>query len=357
MDSCGCVRGGTTENLGKPALKEKPLVSVCIANYNGAGFIAGCIDSVLAQRGEFSVEILVHDDASLDGSAEIVSRDYPAVRLIRSEHNVGFCISNNRMVAEAQGRYVLLLNNDAELLPDALMMLIEEAQAIDHPAILSLPQYDYASGNLIDRGCLLDPFFNPVPNLDPGRQDVAMVIGACLWLPRAIWQEIGGFPGWFGSIAEDMHLCCRARLAGHPVRALGVSGYRHRVGQSFGGGALRGGRLESTLRRRQLSERNKTFVMAMTVPAPWVQIILPIHLVLLIVEGCLFSLVKRDTKYLREIYFPVLVELLHKRSLLIKERQRIMSLRNASIFNYLSVFCVFPYKLKMLVRHGFPRVN
>lgn len=338
-------------------MKERPLISVCIANYNGAGMISGCLDSVLGQQGEFSVEILVHDDASTDASADIVERDYPKVRLIRSASNVGFCISNNRMLAEAKGDYVLLLNNDAELLPDALHELVKAACELGQPAILSLPQYDYSNGHLIDRGCLLDPFFNPVPNLDPRRQDVAMVIGACLWLPKEMWTEMGGFPEWFGSIAEDMYLCCRARLVGYPVCVLRFSGYRHRVGQSFGGGASRDGRLASTVRRRKLSERNKTFVMAMTVPAPCVHIIFPIHLVLLIIEGCLFSLIKRDTKYFREIYFPVLAELFNKRSLLLKERQRMMSLSNVSVLNYLSVFSVLPYKLKMLVRHGFPRIS
>ena len=63
------------------------------------------------------------------------------------------------------------------------------------PAILTLPQFDATSGELIDRGCLLDPFFNPVPNLDPKRSDVAMVIGACLWIPKDLWDEMEGFPG------------------------------------------------------------------------------------------------------------------------------------------------------------------
>jgi hypothetical protein len=51
------------------------------------------------------------------------------------------------------------------------------ADALGKPAILSLPQYDFETGKLVDRGCLLDPFFNPVPNLDPAREDVAMAIG------------------------------------------------------------------------------------------------------------------------------------------------------------------------------------
>ena len=178
-------------------MSDHPLVSVCIANYNGSGMIAGCIESVIGQKCDFSVEILVHDDASTDDSPELVVRDYPDVRLIRSKSNVGFCVANNRMVAQAKGDYVLLLNNDAELQPDALHVLLNEANAVGKPAILSVPQYDYSTGELIDRGCMLDPFFNPVPNRNPKRREVAMVIGACLWIPRTLWEKLGGFPDWF----------------------------------------------------------------------------------------------------------------------------------------------------------------
>ena len=56
------------------AVSALPLVSVCIANYNGSGMISGCIESVLGQDFDFPVEILVHDDASTDDSAEIVAQ-------------------------------------------------------------------------------------------------------------------------------------------------------------------------------------------------------------------------------------------------------------------------------------------
>ena len=146
---------------------QPPLVSVCIANYNGMAVIDDCIRSVIVQSGEVNVEILVHDDASSDGSSAHIREHYPQVKLIESPKNVGFCIANNRMAAAAQGQYILLLNNDAVLYPDALETLFLEARQLDTLAILSLPQYDAGSGELIDRGCLLDPFFNPVPNLDP----------------------------------------------------------------------------------------------------------------------------------------------------------------------------------------------
>lgn len=319
--------------------------------------IAGCLDSVLAQRGAFTLEIIVHDDASSDTSVAIVSRDYAAVHLIRSVDNVGFCVANNRMVAAARGDYVLLLNNDAELLPDALACLLDEAQAQAGPALLSLPQYDYASGALIDRGCLLDPFYNPVPNLDPGRREVAMAIGACLWLPRSLWHELGGFPEWFGSIGEDLYLCCRARLAGYPVRVPDAAGYRHRVGVSFGGGKTRDGRLASTFRRRALSERNKTFVLLTTCPAPLLLPLAGLHLLLLLLEGGLLALLRRSPAYLSVVYLPVFAAIWQQRAPLRQLRHEVMERREGGAAAFFAPFIALPYKLRMLLRHGLPDLH
>ena len=333
-----------------------PVVSVCIANYNGMAVIDDCLRSVLAQEGNIPVEILVHDDDSSDGSAAYIRNHYSIVKLIMSDNNVGFCVANNRMVAKAKGKYLLLLNNDAALYPDALQTLLSEARLINRPAILSLSQVDAESGELLDIGSVLDPFLNPVPNRDRKRGDVGMVMGACLWIDATLWDELGGLPEWFGSVGEDLYLCCRARLAGYPVRALGTSGYRHRVGTSFGGGKARSGKLSTTVRRRALSERNKTFVMVMTYPAPFMQLVLPVHLVLLLIEGTLLSILKGKLSCLREIYLPVLVELFRQRKLLTTGRRTIMQSRRLSNTDYFAPFDLLPYKLRMLIRHGLPRL-
>jgi GT2 family glycosyltransferase len=347
--------GGLTPSNG---IGDGPLVSVCIANYNGMALIDDCLRSVLAQAGNIAVEILLHDDASSDGSAAYIRDRYPVARLIVSENNVGFCIANNRMAAAAKGKYLLLLNNDAALYPDALQTLLAEADRLDRPAILSLPQYDAASGELIDRGCLLDPFFNPVPNLDPTRSDVAMVIGACLWIPKALWDELGGFPEWFGSIAEDMYLCCRARLAGYAVRALTESGYRHRVGWSFGGGkATPGKRLVSTRRRRALSERNKTFVMMVCFPAPWLAPALLVHLLTLALEAVVLSLLKRDAGLGRDIYLACFRAIWVQRDQLAQLRKAVQAGATIGLPAFLGGARLLPYKLEMLLRHGLPDVR
>lgn len=334
-----------------------PIVSVCIANYNGMAVIDDCLRSVLGQQGDIPVEILLHDDASTDGSVAHIRENYPNVVLIESDANVGFCIANNRMVARARGQFVLLLNNDAALYPDALQALLLEANRSVQPAILTLPQYDATTGVLVDRGCLLDPFYNPVPNLNPNRSDVAMVIGACLWIPKSLWDELEGFPEWFGSIAEDMYLCCRARLAGYAVRALAGSGYRHWQGKSFGGNRVVGNRLVTTLRRRSLSERNKSYVMLSTFPTVLFAPAFFIHFLFLMIEGVLITSFKHNISIWRVIYAPLLSSLWRQRVALKQIRKAIQNRRQLNLVQWLSAFQWVPYKLKMLAKHGWPELR
>lgn len=334
-----------------------PAVSVCIANYNGINIIDACIDSVLTQDFPQPVEIIIHDDASTDGSVPHIRARYPELQLIESPDNVGFCIANNRMAALARGAYLLLLNNDAQLLPDALQTLFSAAQTMNKPAILGLPQYGMESGKLIDRGSLLDPFFNAVPNLDSSRHGVAMIAGACLWMPRRLWNDFGGFPEWFGSIGEDLYLCCRARLAGCLVRTLPASGYRHRVGTSFGGGKIRDGRLVTTYRRRALSERNRTMVMAMSCPGLSLPLLLPLHLLLLLLEGTLLAVLLGNIRNVSGIYFPVFQSLWKNRKRLLAERKKFMGQRKVSSLEFFSTFQITPYKLRMLLKYGLPRLR
>jgi len=334
-----------------------PICSVCIANYNGESLLIDCLDSVLNQQCSFPFEIIVHDDASTDKSLELLESRYPQAHIIKSRENVGFCISNNRMVAQASGQFILLLNNDAALAPDALEVLYEESKKQATPGILTLPQYDWESGALVDRGCLLDPFYNPVPNLDANRREVAMVIGACLWIPRNLWNKLGGFPEWFESIAEDMQICCRARLAGFPVEVTLTSSYRHRQGNSFGGNRLSDGRLRTTYQRRRLSERNKTFVLALCTPRPSIWILLPFHILALATEGVFLAIAKREYSIFTKIYKSALTAFFYKIPSIRHERRLIQASIQLSTKQYFSVFTRYPQKLKLLSKYGIPQVQ
>ncbi|WP_250628468.1 glycosyltransferase family 2 protein [Pinirhizobacter soli] len=332
-----------------------PLFSVCIANFNGEDILADCLKSVLAQTIDARVEIIVHDDHSTDASLEVLAR-FPGVKVIASDTNVGFCVSNNRMAHAASGKFLLLLNNDAALYPDALATLWAQAQA--HPGnVLTLPQYDWTSGELVDRGCLLDTFYNPVPNVYASRTDVAMTIGACLCIEASLWNELGGFPTWIESIAEDMYICCAARRMGRKVLASPSSGYRHRQGHSFGGNKATDGRLSTSFRRRKLSERNKTMLMAIFSPGWVVLPLLFVHMLLLLLEGMALTLTKRDGRVMKDIYLHAITSSWRMRKLAMDERRAARARGTSPLRGYYSAFTWVPRKWILFRSYGIPEVR
>jgi GT2 family glycosyltransferase len=334
----------------------EPLISVCIANYNGGPFIRSCIESVRRQTGAQSLEIIVHDDASTDNSLEVLQQ-ISDIRLLVADRNVGFCIANNRMAAVARGRFLLLLNNDAELFPDSLATLLAESARAGDRAIIGLPQYDHHSRRLVDRGVLLDLFANPIPLTGKSCPEPAMVIGACMWIPKPCWEDLGGFPEWFEMNAEDMYLCCLARWRGYPVRVAQASGYLHRMGATFGAGESRGGPVASTIRRRFLSERNKSFVLCLLYPAPLLVLILPMHLLLLLIEGAAVALCNRRPSLVWDIYLRSQLQVVGA-SVTLWQRRRAL-LRNAAIDSrtFLRPVRCAPRKLQLLLRFGMPSIH
>ncbi len=341
----------------KHTLSGPPLCSVCIANYNGIGVIAQCINSIIEQDCEFPVEIIVHDDASTDSSVEFICKHYPDAHLIVSNKNVGFCISNNRMVEKARGKYILILNNDAELFPDALREFSNYAEQQKKSGILGLRQFNAETDELIDFGVILDPFMNSIPNKNLSRNRVAMMIGACMWMPKSLWKSVGGFPKWFHTMHEDMYICCMARLYGYPVQMINSSGYKHWVGKSLGGGKVVQYRLSTNTYRRALSERNRIYVMVMCYPNPAFAIILPMHLMLLLFEGIVLAVIKRDIGVLISIYLSSIGSFWKKRKKLFSIRQKIQRKRAINCKMFLSAFNLVPHKLRMLMKHGIPEIT
>lgn len=338
------------------SIASEPLVSVCIANYNGLEVLHDCINSILNQDCDFRVEIIIHDDASTDSSLNLLKEYSNEVTVIPSTINVGFCISNNRMVERAKGKYILLLNNDAWLEPDALRVLAEHAVSQQQKGILGLEQIDARSGSFVDKGSRLDPFFNATPNMDRKQIQVAQVIGACLWIPRDLWTRLGGFPTWFGTLGEDLYLCCRARLEGFPVEALSKSHFHHLIGTSIGGGNTSGA-LRTSYWRRKLTERNKVFVMVICTPWLALPLLLPLHLLLLATEGLLLSLLKLDFAPWKKIYGPMFKEVWSERNRMWQERKEVQAKRSISTWKFFSLFTPMPFKLRMLLRKGLPEIS
>ena len=338
------------------AILARPDISVCIANYDGGRYVLDCLASVYAQQGNFRMEVLLHDDCSSDDSLALIHSEFPQVGIISSANNVGFCISNNRMVTASHGRYVLLLNNDAVLRPDSLQSLLAYADTGHDDCVLGLPQHTLADGAVVDRGYRTDLFLNPIPILLPGTHEVGVATGACLWVSRLTWDAVGGFPEWFGSVAEDIFLCLAARLLGHRVMVLEAPGFDHWIGKNLGGGKVVAQGLSTTVRRRTLSERNKTFGILLCYPTLALLVVLPLHALLLVAEALFLLISGTEWRKVRRIYAPIPLSIWRERRHILTLRARLMDQRRCTFKRFFAQTAWMPQKLKMLLRHGRPEV-
>lgn len=336
---------------------DRPIISVCIANYNGEHLLDECLTSVYTQKCAERFEVLVHDDASTDGSVALLRERHPQVDVIASDENVGYCVSNNRLAQRAHGMYLLLLNNDATLRPGAFEALLHAARAGHAMDVFTLTQYDRLSGALVDRGVRLDWLYTPVPNQTAFCARLAYVQGACLWIRRDAWNQLGGFPAWMGSNAEDVYLCMLARLRGGNIRVAKGSGYDHRQGTSFGGNRLTGGRLQTSYRRRYLSERNRTCALLVCTPTwlawPWFTLAIAV----LMVEGLVMGLITLDAKIWTRIYVPAVFGALRRVPTMCSARRRAQAGRTMGLCNYIRLFERVPQKLRVLIKHGLPKLH
>lgn len=115
-----------------PKNNTSPDLSVVILNYNTADLTRTCLTTVLSSRlGRYTIEIIVCDNGSTDGSISMIQKEFPDVTLISSRKNLGFAAGNNSGIRRAKGRFVLLLNTDTEMPPETLGAMI--AFMDDHP--------------------------------------------------------------------------------------------------------------------------------------------------------------------------------------------------------------------------------
>ena len=104
---------------------EKPELSIVIISYNTQDMTRECLESVYANASGLDLEIIVVDDASRDGSVEMIEQCFPAALLIKNTENRGFAAANNQAFAVARGDFILLLNSDTIILGDALQRSLE----------------------------------------------------------------------------------------------------------------------------------------------------------------------------------------------------------------------------------------
>ncbi len=240
-----------------------PQLSICILNRNQKDLLRACIKSCLddLQKSELSGEIIVVDNASQDGSPEMVSEKFPQVRLIRNRDNASFSAANNQAIAASSGRYVFVLNNDTILHKGCLKELVSYMDAHHdvgaagpkllnsdgsvqlgyHRRLPRLPDtlvtllwlhHVWPSNPITRKALLADEL------LDDQRQEpwpIEQVGGCALLLRREALDQVGGFDEAFCFWFEDVDLCERLGRGGWKIVYVPRPCLTHYGGASFAG--------------------------------------------------------------------------------------------------------------------------
>jgi GT2 family glycosyltransferase len=232
-----------------------PDISVSIVSYNTRDLLRACLQALRerAESGEVTLEIIVADNASRDGSADMVEREFPAVKLIRTGGNLGYGRANNKALAQARGRYFFVLNSDTEVLPGALSTLRDWMDA--HPNVgvagaqLMMPDgrpQDSCAGDptllafvweqtylnkLLPESVITGAYNKTYLDLTKERE-VEQVVGACMCVRREAWQQVGGFDPTYFMYFEDTDLCMRLRREGWPIYFVPQARILHQLGAS-----------------------------------------------------------------------------------------------------------------------------
>lgn len=230
-----------------------PLVSVIVVSWNVRDLLRACLRSVLRAEASPPPEVIVVDSASSDGSAAMVRSEFPQIRLIACETNVGFSAGNNLGMRAARGDLFLILNPDTEAAPDALSILADYFCA--HPDVGAAgPRLRNPDGTVqssrrrfptlataLLESTPLQPHFARQRALaryyvadrpDDIEQDVDWLTGACLMVRRSVAAQAGGFDEGYFMYSEELDWQKRIRDAGWRIVYLPRAEVVHHEGKS-----------------------------------------------------------------------------------------------------------------------------
>lgn len=203
----------------------RPTLSILIVAWNSRAELARTLPALLPELGEGD-ELVVFDNHSEDGTAGFVAESAPRARVVRSPRNLGFSGGCNAAAARASGELLVILNPDAAPRPGF-------GEAIRRPWVEGRGWAAWQALVADGDGTTINSAGNPVHFTGivwagghgrpieeaPPAGEVAALSGACLAIPRRIWERVGGFPDEFFLYHEDVDLSLRLRLAGG---ALGI---------------------------------------------------------------------------------------------------------------------------------------
>jgi GT2 family glycosyltransferase len=223
-------------------------VSVIIITRNTRDLTSDAIRSVQTPENVVSREIIVVDNGSNDDTAEFLKQNFPQVKVVRSEINLGFARGCNLAAKSAQGEFLLLLNSDARLEPDALPRAVEYMRANADCAVAgaqllnpdgsrqnSIANFPTLATELLNKSLLRRLF----PRRFPGKEQmldspttVETVVGAFMLIRKSAWDTLGGLDECFFFFFEETHFCFQVRRRGWNVFHLPAVRVWHGQGQT-----------------------------------------------------------------------------------------------------------------------------
>lgn len=229
-------------------------LTVIVVSWNTRELLRRCLQTLKAELQDLDAEVFLVDNASADGSAEMVAQEHSWVRLIANSSNLGFAAANNQALETARGRYVLLLNPDTEVVPGALSALFAFLGAHPNAGIVA-PQLLNSDGT-IQRSCRQFPTFTNMayeilglsrvfPNdarfkaykmLDfnhDAEREVDQPEGACLLIRREVIEQVGKLDDGFFMLFEEVDWCFRIKQRGWQIWFTPSAQVIHHYGQSI----------------------------------------------------------------------------------------------------------------------------
>jgi GT2 family glycosyltransferase len=199
-----------------------PLVSIVIVSFNEIHKIGDCLSDLFAQT-YLNYEVLVYDNASIDGTPEYIEQNFPQVKLIKGTENLGFGGANNRASAQAKGKYLAFVNDDAYVTPNWLEPLVN---LLEMDNTVGCAGAELLCAEKEKRNIVLchgnDVHLSGIAYLKNNGQivkpadpiEAGAISGAAFVIKREIFLEIGGFESDFFLYYEDTDLSLRLRLIG-----------------------------------------------------------------------------------------------------------------------------------------------
>ena len=197
-------------------------LSVIIPNFNGRRFLKTCLDSIKIQN-HFPYEVIIIDNASSDGSAQYIHKNYPEFTLIQNKENLGFAAAVNQGIKSSSSEYIFLLNNDVELEPDSISNLLKCIEKDKKIFAVSSKMIQYTDRSKMDDAGDEYTILGWTRKVGDGkssdlytaeRETFSACAGAALY-KKSILDELGYFDEKFFAYMEDVDISYRARIKGY----------------------------------------------------------------------------------------------------------------------------------------------